>query len=157
MRLITLLLFVLTSVAHAAGYYQWKDKFGNVVISDTPPPDAASRRTMTRIKAPVETVKGGGDKARGIRPGEVEMLEELDQWREEHNLRQEEEEKSRKDARAANEEKCKQYKTPYESISTQKKADQAAKNIDPRYRNKKYLRSKRHEYRTKMNKYCGTD
>jgi hypothetical protein len=167
-----LLAVFIGALTHGANFYQWTDAEGKVHYSDTPPPQTTDQQRKLNI-APTPT-NAESRSPRGLRPGELEMLRNLDREQaattpaetaESEELEETEQARNPdQNAEPLDEELCAKYSNLMEEINTsfgaRQKARQARASGD--YATYRALRTPRlrrrlqQEYQEKMVQHCQT-
>lgn len=158
-RLILFSMPLLFSVAtSAADAYKWTDADGNVHYSDIPPPQPNVEEQRLELSNPSDTLSST---ATGLRPGEREMLRQIENEQEAAAQPQTEQAET-KQQEPTREELCAQYRQRLADIDSRFEARQKAREelAAGNYSNYRALRRTRlrqqlqQEYQQKITEYC---
>lgn len=157
-----MLLFLLLSplAAYAESAYKWTDEEGNVYYSDLPPDMPVEKEK--RIALPSPSTPPPSSNAAGLRPGEVQMLKELEREEQrEQNAHQKAQHKA-EEQQQSKEELCEKYsklmatvKSPNAAKVEARKA--LAKGDYQAYQELRKARDRRallREYKEQADRYC---
>lgn len=161
MTLYTFLFLLLFPLAtYAASAYQWTDDEGNVYYSDLPPDTPVEKERRIALPAP-PAPSPSSDNA-GLRPGEVQMLRELEREAQREQNAHEKAQRKADEQQQSKEELCEKYakltatvKSPNAAkVEARKALAEADYQAYRELRNARDRRALLREYKEQANRYC---